>query len=121
MKKLFALLLALAMLLCMAGCTSEKNENSSDNGFYNPFGSDKSPLIQRDLQYYKDHIRGDVYWTKPGSVFHTHVDCYHLANDQELICGSLEAAFEAGKDRPCKTCLKREGIPTYEDANANDK
>lgn len=119
MKKLIALLLALAMLLCMAACSSDKKEKSGDNSIFDMFDADKDPISQKDLQYYQGHIRSDVYWTKTGNVFHTHVDCYHLGNGQELITGSLKEAFEAGKNRPCKTCLKIDDIPTYEEAIGN--
>ena len=77
-----------------------------------------NPVSQEDLQHYQTYIEGDVYWTKSGGVFHTHADCYHLGNSDELIQGSVDEAFAANKNRPCKTCLKADNIPTYEEAKA---
>lgn len=77
-----------------------------------------NPTSQEDLQHYQNYITGDVYWTKSGGVFHTHADCQHLGNSAELIQGSVDEAFAANKNRPCKTCLKKDDIPTYEDAKA---
>ena len=77
-----------------------------------------NPVSQEDLQHYQNYIEGDVYWTKSGGVFHTHADCQHLGNSAELIQGSVDEAFAANKNRPCKTCLKKDDIPTYEEAKA---
>ena len=79
---------------------------------------DWNPTSQEDLQHYQNYIEGDVYWTKSGGVFHTHADCQHLGNSAELIQGSVDEAFAANKNRPCKTCLKKDDIPTYEEAAA---
>lgn len=77
---------------------------------------DFNPTSQEDLQHYQNYIEGDVYWTKGGGVFHTHVDCQHLGNSEEVVQGSVDEAFGANKNRPCKTCLKKDDIPTYEEA-----
>ena len=81
---------------------------------------DWNPTSQEDLEHYQNYIQGDVYWTKSGTVFHTHVDCQHLGNSAELIQGTVDEAFAANKNRPCKTCLKKDNIPTYEESKAAD-
>ena len=49
-----------------------------------------------------------VYWTAHGSVYHSHEVCYHLDRTDDLTYGSVAEAEEAGKDRLCKTCAKRD-------------
>lgn len=49
-----------------------------------------------------------VYWTKHGSVFHSHEDCPSLNRSDELIHGSINEAKDAKKDRLCKRCEKRD-------------
>lgn len=78
---------------------------------------DWNPTSQEDLEHYQNYIEGDVYWTAGGKKFHTHDDCYHVAN-KDLSAGSVEEAWAANKNDPCLTCLKTDGIPTYEEARA---
>ncbi len=52
----------------------------------------------------------DVYWTKFGKVYHTHDDCGHLNNSDELFTGTVEAAMENNKPRICKDCAKKDNI-----------
>lgn len=52
----------------------------------------------------------DVYWTQFGKVYHTHEDCGHLNNSDELFTGTVEAAMENNKPRICKDCAKKDNI-----------
>lgn len=49
----------------------------------------------------------NVYWTAGGSVYHIYEDCQHLNRTEELVLGTATEAEAAGKERLCKTCLKR--------------
>lgn len=49
---------------------------------------------------------GTVYWTKSGSVYHSHEDCSHLRNSKSVLSGTVEEAEAAGKPRLCSTCAK---------------
>lgn len=49
-----------------------------------------------------------VYWTKYGTVFHTHEDCSSLNRTEVLTNGSVLEAQQAGKARLCKRCEKRD-------------
>ena len=49
---------------------------------------------------------GTVYWTKGGSVYHSHEDCSHLSRSTNVLSGTIEEANEAGKLRLCATCAK---------------
>lgn len=53
---------------------------------------------------------GGVYWTKYGTVFHSHEDCSSLSRTDELTTGSIQEAQDAGKQRMCKICEKRDNI-----------
>ena len=48
-----------------------------------------------------------VFWTEGGKVFHIYEDCQHLNKSEELHQTTTQEAEEAGKERLCKTCLKR--------------
>lgn len=64
----------------------------------------------------------DVYWTKFGKVYHTHDDCGHLNNSDELFTGTVEAAMENNKPRICKDCAKKDNIEIGENgAISSDK
>jgi hypothetical protein len=49
-----------------------------------------------------------VYWTKNGSVWHTYRDCGHLSKSKEVESGSVEKAVEAGKEKLCSACAKKQ-------------
>lgn len=48
-----------------------------------------------------------VYWSESGSVWHLHEDCGHLKNSKNIFSGSEEEASEAGKERLCSSCEKK--------------
>ena len=73
-------------------------------------GIDYNPVSQEQLAEAQETIKDDVYWTSGGRVYHTHIDCGHLANSTNLDEGSVTAAIEHGKTRLCKTCAKQDGI-----------
>ena len=52
---------------------------------------------------------GTVYWTKGGSVYHSHEDCSHLRKSKNVLSGTVEEANTAGKPRLCATCAKADG------------
>ena len=58
-------------------------------------------------------ILGDqttVYWTTFGKVYHTHDDCSHLNQSEQLTFGTVEQAIANNRVRLCKTCAKRDNI-----------
>ena len=46
-----------------------------------------------------------VYWTESGEVWHKSTSCTHIKEDSELYAGTVTAAVEAGKSRPCGRCF----------------
>lgn len=71
---------------------------------------DFNPVSQEDLQEMYGSSDIDVYWVATGSVYHSHQDCSHLnfSTQEELFVGSIGQAEEAGKERLCKTCFKKD-------------
>ena len=51
---------------------------------------------------------GTVHWTAGGSVYHTHADCSHLRRSKEILHGTLDEAIDAGKDKICSSCEKKQ-------------
>ena len=49
---------------------------------------------------------GTVYWTKSGSVYHSHEDCSYLLKSKNILSGTVEEAQAARKPRLCSTCAK---------------
>ena len=50
---------------------------------------------------------GDVYWTRYGKKYHFYDDCSSLSRSEVLTMGTVNEAFEAGRDSLCKICEKR--------------
>ena len=73
-------------------------------------GWDWNPVSEEQLKAEEGIITEDVYWTPGGGVYHTHLDCGHLANSVNISEGSVRAAYEAGKTRICKTCANKDNI-----------
>lgn len=71
---------------------------------------DFNPVSQEQQQEMYNDTDVDVYWVKTGEKYHTHSDCQHLnaSTQEEIICGSIGQAEEAGKKELCKTCYKRD-------------
>ncbi len=51
-----------------------------------------------------------VYWSTFGKVYHTHDDCSHLNQSEQLTYGTVEQAIAANRVRLCKTCASRDSI-----------
>jgi hypothetical protein len=50
-----------------------------------------------------------VYWLESGSVWHVKKDCWRLAKTtQEIFSGTIDEAKEAGVERVCSSCGKKE-------------
>ena len=69
---------------------------------FNPYSVEEQQEI---LQM--EEATSTVYWTEGGKVFHIYSECQHLNNSEELHQTTVNEAEEAGKERLCKTCLKR--------------
>ena len=81
---------------------------------------DFNPVSQEDLQEMYGGADIDVYWVATGSVYHTHQDCNHLnaSTQEDMVVGSIGQAEDAGKDRLCKTCERKdEKIKAEAEAN----
>jgi len=69
---------------------------------FNPYSAEEQQEILK-----MEEATAQVYWTKGGKVFHIYEDCQHLDRTEELTVGTTQEAEEAGKERLCKTCMKR--------------
>ncbi|MCQ2345178.1 MAG: hypothetical protein MJZ82_00225 [Paludibacteraceae bacterium] len=69
---------------------------------WNPYSQEEQ---QEMLQL--EQATENVYWTKGGSVYHIYEDCQHLDRSDSLFLGTATEAEAAGKQRLCKTCLRR--------------
>lgn len=71
---------------------------------YNPVSSEQKEAAMQALG------ETEVYWTQFGKVYHTHDDCGHLNQTEELICGTVEQAIANNRTRLCLTCAKQDNI-----------
>ncbi len=71
---------------------------------------DWNPLSKEDQQAAMEAISEDVYWSPFGKVYHTHDDCGHLNQSEELTVGTVEQAMAAGRTRLCSSCAKKDDI-----------
>lgn len=69
---------------------------------WNPYSAEE----QQEMLRLED-AEDNVYWTAHGTVYHIYEDCQHLDRTDELTLGTALQAEEAGKERLCKTCMKR--------------
>lgn len=83
---------------------------------WNPYSAEEQQEMLR-----LENAEDNVYWTAGGKVYHIYEDCQHLDRTEELTLGTALQAEAAGKERLCKTCLKRfekEGAIAQEEAVA---
>lgn len=69
---------------------------------YNPYSAEEQQEILK-----MEEATSTVFWTEGGKVFHIYEDCQHLNQSEELHQTTTQEAEQAGKERLCKTCLKR--------------
>ena len=69
---------------------------------YNPYSAEEQQEILN-----MEEATATVFWTEGGKVFHIYEDCQHLNKSEELHQTTTQEAEEAGKERLCKTCMKR--------------
>ena len=69
---------------------------------YNPYSAEEQQEILK-----MEEATASVYWTEGGKVFHIYEDCQHLNKSEELHQTTTQEAEQAGKERLCKTCMKR--------------
>jgi len=69
---------------------------------YNPYSAEEQQEILN-----MEEATATVFWTEGGKVFHIYEDCQHLNKSEELHQTTTQEAEQAGKERLCKTCLKR--------------
>jgi len=50
---------------------------------------------------------GSVYWTQYGKKYHIYDDCSSLTRSSTLFQGTVDEAFESGRDSLCKICERR--------------
>ena len=77
-------------------------------------GFDYHPATQEQLDAATDQAAlladgGECYWTASGTVYHFNPDCSHLNHSAEIVEGTVQEAFDAGKTRGCKDCTEAEG------------
>ncbi|MBR7082034.1 MAG: hypothetical protein IKI49_04965 [Oscillospiraceae bacterium] len=71
---------------------------------------DFNPVSVEQQQAAINAISDDVYWSPFGHVYHTHDDCQHLNQSDQLTYGTVEQAIAANRTRLCKTCAKNDNI-----------
>ena len=71
---------------------------------YNPVSSEQKEAAVQALG------ETTVYWTQFGKVYHTHEDCGHLNQTDELTYGTVKQAIAANRTRLCLTCAKQDNI-----------
>ena len=72
-------------------------------------GYDFNPISSEELDAAMGAYDGvTVYWTAHGSVYHSHEDCYHLDQTDDLTYGTVDQAVAANRVRLCKTCQKKD-------------
>ena len=59
---------------------------------------------------------GNVYWTRFGKSYHLDQDCQSLKNSAVLFEGTVDEAFEAGRNDPCDFCALEYVQAELEDA-----
>lgn len=69
---------------------------------FNPYSAEEQQEILK-----MEEATSTVYWTEGGKVFHIYEDCQHLNQSEELHQTTTQEAEDAGKERLCKTCMKR--------------
>lgn len=76
-------------------------------------GYDFNPVSKEEMQeelQKMDDPSIDYYWVKTGEKYHIYSDCHHItkgSTQEEIICGSVGQAEEAGKKEVCKTCWNK--------------
>jgi hypothetical protein len=75
-------------------------------------GYDFNPISYEQQQAAMNAIQQDVYWAPSGHVYHTHDDCQAITNSAQLTVGTVQQAIEAGRERLCAFCAKRDAIDT---------
>ncbi len=73
---------------------------------------DYNPISSEELTAAEQAISGTVYYSQFGKVYHTHEDCGHINNSDQVYYGSVEEAVAAGRTRLCNTCANKDGINT---------
>ena len=72
---------------------------------------DWNPVSVEQKEAAVDVLGGEtVYWSTFGKVYHTHDDCSHLNQSEQLTYGTVEQAIAANRVRLCKTCANRDNI-----------
>ena len=65
-------------------------------------GEDYWDAVQENLQPLETD---SVYWTPGGRSYHSTPDCVALLHSTEILNGTLNEAFTAGKQDPCSKCV----------------
>ena len=73
---------------------------------------DWNPISEEEKKAAEDAVKGDVYWTQYGKVYHTHEDCGSLNNSDTLYKGTVTDAIDNGRTRICSFCAKKDGTDT---------
>lgn len=104
----------MCLLLWIMPSTSCAHRISKDSDF-GP-GETLPPLNAEETNHAAgepgDLSEAEAYWLKGGSVYHSDLDCYHLANKEDIRYGSVEDAAYAGKSKLCSICAKNQEAVT---------
>lgn len=93
-------------------CSKCYPEDSSENNDGNGNVSDEENNEISDAE---------VFWTELGSRWHANIDCYYIADSDNVESGSVADALTAGKKRACSKCFSdEEDKDENEDVNVED-
>lgn len=104
----------LLILLCIfialaAGCSSEASNPEEVWGELEAAEGEREwdtlSAEQQELVDYPEFDEDNVYWTPNGKSYHSIEWCYTLEKSKEVINGTLDEAFDEGKDDPCSKCV----------------
>lgn len=70
---------------------------------------DWNPVSEEDLNNaVAEYGDTTVYWTVYGRKYHLDPDCQSIQNSATVYEGTIDQAYEAGRNAPCKFCAQQE-------------
>lgn len=120
MKKLSIIILTVFIFLlsnCAQPFDSKQNitDTYEEDGYEETWGEledEEGEIVwdtlteeQQNLVNYPTFNEDSVYWTPGGHSYHSVDWCYTLSNSKTILNGTLDDAFDSGKDDPCSKCV----------------
>lgn len=103
------ILFFVTIIIFISGCTSEPSTPEEVWGDLEAAEGEREwdtlSEEQQELVDYPEFDEDSVYWTPNGKSYHSIEWCYTLERSDEIINGTLDEAFDEGKDDPCSKCV----------------